>query len=250
MVSRINRDVTSSHNYFPNTGKFAMMNTFRPQEYENNHHLYSNMFRGTKRVKLLIALYTLIAVLGITEYAEAQFKHWSIGASLGIQNTFNQAGDPSAPEGTRANLGYGVGISYLSLGIEGSWRFETNWAVNFETLLSFHSCGTPTATNPNAVCGGDYKTPVMLAVLIDLRYYFITDEFRPFIDVGIAYWQSIGLVRSNISAPTLTLGFDWFFKEDLALGLRMRYGMQVMVEPAQLFIFHQIMALATFNAYF
>ncbi len=184
--------------------------------------------------------------------ANAQYKHHGLGFLAGIQNTFNQGGDPNAePKGGRANLGYNVGISYISLGFEYNLRFEDNWMFTVESHFSIHSCGTPSATESNAVCGGEYRTPIMFAAVTGIRYLFLTDEIRPYIDLGIGFWQSIALVRTGITSfgPTLTGGFEYFFMEELSLGLRLRYGLQLTIDSAQIVPFHQLMVLATFNAY-
>lgn len=207
-------------------------------------------------IRVLVVVSVCVATWLVWEgAAEAQYKHWGLGFTAGFQNTFNQLGDPNAkPVGSRYNLGYGVGPSYISLGVEGSWRFESKWAIAAETHFSFHSCATSTrdpAQEPGTVCSKDHLNPIMLFADVLIRYYFITDEFRPFVDVGIGYWQSLALVNSNVSAfgPTATVGFEWFFKEELSLGVRFRYGLQVVVESTQLSVFHHIIAVATFNAY-
>lgn len=208
----------------------------------------------TLRALLFGGLFAAVWLLG-TQEAEAQYKHFGLGFVAGVQNTFNQVGDPKAvPVGSRYNLGYGVGFSYISLGVEGSWRFEDRWAVSAETHFSFHSCATPNRdpkAEPRTVCSKDHLSPIMLFVNVLIRHYFITDEFRPYIDLGIGYWQSLALVNSPVSAfgPTATLGFEYFFQEEISLGIRVRYGMQVVVEDTQLSVFHQLMAVATFNAY-
>ncbi|TNE47246.1 MAG: hypothetical protein EP343_20640 [Deltaproteobacteria bacterium] len=206
------------------------------------------------RSLLFAGLLATVWLMG-AEQADAQYKHFGLGFVAGIQNTFNQVGDPKAePVGSRYNLGYGVGFSYISLGVEGSWRFEDRWAVSAETHFSFHSCATPNRDakqEPRTVCSKDHLSPIMLFVNVLIRHFFITDEFRPYIDIGIGYWQSLALVNASVSAfgPTATLGFEYFFQEELSLGIRVRYGMQVVVEETQLSVFHQIMAVATFNAY-
>lgn len=211
-------------------------------------------WQSKTRLAWTMGLFFVLCLLW-TGQAQAQYKHWGLGFVAGFQNTFNQLGDPNAkPVGSRYNLGYGVGPSYISLGVEGSWRFENKWAIAAETHFSFHACATPTrdpALEPGTVCSKDHLSPIMLFADVVIRHYFITDEFRPFVDVGIGYWQSLGLVNANISAfgPTATVGFEWFFKEELSLGVRFRYGLQIVVDTTQLSIFHHISAFATFNAY-
>ena len=183
--------------------------------------------------------------------AEAQYKHVGMGGSLGLQNTFNQSGNPAAAEGTREKYGYGVGFSYISLGFEGSFRFENKWAASFETLLSFHSCGGPSPEgSPVGICTSG-KTPIMLAVSASIRYYFITDEFRPFADLGIGYWRSVAYTQNAVNAfgPHLTFGFEWFFKEEISLGFQLRYGLQLMAEKSGLYPFHQLMGGVVFRTY-
>ncbi len=183
------------------------------------------------------------------------FKKYGLGFTLGIQNTFNQTGDPEArPIGSRSNIGYGIGFSYLSLGVEGSWEFSQNLALTLETHISFHSCATPTLdakTTPTAVCSKDHPTPIMFAAFTSLNYLFVQDDFRPYVGLGIGVWNSLALVNASSTAfgPTATLGFHWFFAESLSLGIRVRYGTQIVIEANRLSVFHQIMAVANFMAY-
>lgn len=182
------------------------------------------------------------------------FKKYGLGFSLGIQNTFNQTGDPAAtPIGSRYNLGYGVGPG-ASIGVQGSWEFAQNVSLGLETHISFHSCATPTRdpkATPQTICSKDHPTPIMFAAFTNLSYLFLQDDFRPYLSLGVGVWNSIGLVNAASTAfgPTATLGFHWYFAESLALGVRARYGLQVVVESTQLSVFHQIVGVATFMAY-
>ncbi len=205
----------------------------------------------SKRAFLSLFLFLVFWLCSGVRPGLAQYKHHGLGVMLGFQNTFNQTGDPQAKPGSRANLGYGVGFSYLSLGIEYSMRFEDNWMFAVETYFSIHSCGSPTATDANAVCGGEYKTPLMFAAFSEIRYLFLTDEFRPFISFGLGFWQTLALVRTGLTAfgPELSSGFEYFFMEELSIGFRLRYGLQLTVSASQIFPFHQLMGHITFNAY-
>lgn len=179
--------------------------------------------------------------------AQAQYKHVPLGFSAGFQMTSNAGGNVNAPAGTLANQGYGVGLSYLTIGGHGGWRFEDNMAVIGEAHVSFHQCAVP-----GTVCKTG-STPIMLSVYTDFRFYFLTDSFRPYINVGVAYWQSVAFVDTNLSSfgPTVALGFEWFIPEveEIALGLQVRYNLQLAVGNTGLDVFHGVHALFAFTTY-
>jgi hypothetical protein len=190
----------------------------------------------------------LALFLGFASSAQAQFtfKKMSLGAHLGFQNTFNQGGNPQAPKGSIEEIGYGVGPSYISLGIEWTYRFQEHLAAAAETHLSFNSCGKPSGE----ICE-DGSVPIMIAAFTKLRIYMLTESFRPLVEVGIGYWQSVAFTKSAVTAfgPVASLGFDWFFGEDMLLGMRVQYGLELFVGPKSFIPFHQLMVNFTFATY-
>lgn len=182
--------------------------------------------------------------------AEAQYKHMALGATAGFLLTSNPGGIANAPKGTRTEAGYGIGPSFVTLGAHGGWRFEDNLGVYFETHISFHQCGVP-----NDVCDAG-STPIKLSVYTDFRIFFMTDSFRPYVNIGVGYWQTLGLQgpgKTGLSSfgPTAALGFEWFIPgvEEIALGLQIRYNLQLVVGPKGIEPFHGMHAVFAFTTY-
>jgi outer membrane protein W len=181
--------------------------------------------------------------------AQAQYKHHGLGIIAGSRYTFNVEGDP-ASNNLLAQRGYGVSAAYLSLGIDYQYRFTNNWIVAVEAAFSFHACNAGQA-GPNAVCVRGEATPLMLTANTGLRYLFLTDDFRPYVGFGIGYWQSLAFVQQNLSSfgPTAEVGFEWFFKEELSLGVRIRYGLLLLIGENNISPFHELSGGIVFNAY-
>ena len=168
--------------------------------------------------------------------AHAQYKHTSIGIHASVPFTFNVGGDPTSTN-NRAKNGYGVGAGG-ALGLEYTQRFADAWAFAIEAHVSLHACAVP-----NDICVST-STPVMVEAFTDLRYYFLTDEFRPFVELAVGFWQTLTFVQGHITAPGLApgVGFDYFLKEEISIGVKFRYGLQLFIDQkVGLFPFHSLM---------
>lgn len=205
--------------------------------------------RIQKRIVLLCAI--AVCLCGVTlesTSAFAQFKHRAIGAVAGFQLTSNPGGDINAAKGSRTERGYGVGPSYFTLGGHGGYHFDERFGLYVQAVAGFHQCSVP-----NDVCEAG-STPISLSVFTDFRIFFMTDSFRPYFNIGVGYWQLLGFVKTNIASfgPTAALGFEWFLPgvEEIALGLEVRYGLQLVIGEKGLEPFHSLNANFVFTTYF
>ncbi|MCB9639473.1 MAG: outer membrane beta-barrel protein [Myxococcales bacterium] len=202
----------------------------------------------------LFGLILFGSMLALPSQAQAQFKHHGLGIILGTRYTFNVEGDPNSSNAI-AQRGYGVSIAYFNLGLEYQYRFLNNWLVGVDAHISFHSCNagqTATSKGGTGVCERGVSTPIMFTAATEIRYLFLTDEFRPYVGLGIGVWQSLVFVDTPLTSfgPVLTIGFEWFFKEELSLGLRVRNGLQLLVGSQNITPFYTISGGLVFNAYF
>ncbi len=189
-------------------------------------------------------LFLLFTVFSIPSASALSLKTTALNVNAAFLNTFNVAGDPTA-DNARMKNGYGVGPGG-ALAIEWNYRFYNfQWAVSGEAYISLHGCAVP-----NDVCASG-STPMMFSAFTMLRYFFLTDDFRPYAEFGLGYWQSVMFVKTNITefGPALGGGFEYFVSDEISIGLRVRYGLQLFVGDKGLVPFHQLMGIFTFSAY-
>jgi opacity protein-like surface antigen len=194
------------------------------------------------------------ASLALPSQAHAQFKHHGLGIIAGTRYTFNVEGDPASPNAL-AKRGYGVSIAYFNLGLEYQYRFLNNWLVGVDAHISFHSCNagdSPVSKKGSAVCERGVSTPIMFAAMTEIRYLFLTDEFRPYVGLGVGVWQSLAFVEEGLTSfgGVLTVGFEYFVKEEISIGLRVRNGLQLLVGLQNITPFYTLSGGFVFNAYF
>ena len=145
----------------------------------------------------LAALALGLAALGTTKAAEAQYKSYQFGFEGGYQYIEDDLGlDEHGP----------------LLGLRAAYKASDHWWFSARALLSFRGDITP-AENTVVLF---HLTPV------DVRYYFETDSFRPFIGGATAFHFLFNAqVPSSVQwglGPVL--GVELKLRRDLFLGIQ------------------------------
>lgn len=144
----------------------------------------------------------LAGVLGSVGEAEAQYKN----GQFGFEGGYSYLGSDSALDEH----------SFL-LGMRGAYKGTDHWWFSARTMIGFRGEQSTLSTN----------TVVLFHVMpVDVRYYFLTDTFRPFVAAGTTFnFLFNQTIESSVFwGPQLSVGAEFRLKRDLFLGVQVDAG--------------------------
>ena len=206
---------------------------------------------------LLIMLCATVGLCVAPSTAQAQYKNKALGFDLAYQ----LISQPSITTGDGNNLTYLAAgdrgdrlHDAIKLGGEGSFKLHhDHWWFNARADLSLLGFGNPSGDSPDAIAdrlaGSSMGTNLGLGALAGVRYYFLTDHFRPYLQLSLSYMHifSFGslasatcsftdsgvcdggtygdefLPHSNILAVHAAPSFEFIVYRDVALHLIIDY---------------------------
>ena len=140
----------------------------------------------------------LIALVALPRVADAQYKNAQFGF-----------------EGGYFYVGKNAGLSEhnFCIGMRGGYKSTDRWWFTARAGLSF----------PSDVGGVDNTVVLLHLVPVDVRYYFETDAFRPFVGVTNSFQLLFNQeIESNAFwGPGITGGMEFRLRRDLFLGVQL-----------------------------
>lgn len=150
-------------------------------------------------IRAFVALALLLCgVLAIDGRAEAQYKN----AQFGFEGGYFFVGEKSM-----------LTPHNFSIGLRGGYKSSDHWWFTARAHLSFPGDDAPAA-----------NTVVLLHLVpVDVRYYFLTDSFRPFVGVTNSFQLLFNqqIESSAFWGPGVTAGMEFRLRRDLYLGFQL-----------------------------
>ncbi len=147
----------------------------------------------------LIAAGTIAGALAISGDAEAQYRNYTFGF---------EGGYALFTEGT------GLKPNNFALGMFGGYKSSDHWWFSGRALISFPG---QRDNSPNTVIHLHF-TP------ISVQYYFLTDNFRPYVSLTNAFQFSANTSGNTVPGvlwgPGVEAGMDFKLRRDLFLGFK------------------------------
>lgn len=203
---------------------------------------------------LLVLLCVSLGLVAVPKQAQAQYKNRSLGFDLSYQliskpTIYAADGNylPSSGRGNRLNNG-------IKLGGEGSFKLHRDhWWFNARIDFSLLGFGRPKGDSDEAistrVAADALGTMLGVGGLAGVRYYFLTDHFRPYLQLSLSYMHifpfgPLGskpcyptdsplctggtygqefLPKTNILAVHATPSFEFIIHRDVALHVILDY---------------------------
>ena len=153
-------------------------------------------------LKWAAAALLCLGLLGVGGEAQAQYKNGQIGF-----------------EGGYFLLGKDLGLDEHSflLGLRGGYKGTDNWWFTARAGVSFRGEQNPLANN----------TVVIFHLMpVDARYYFLTDNFRPFVGIGSTFNFLFNqtIESSVLWGPQVIGGVEFRLRRDMFLGIQVDAG--------------------------
>lgn len=143
------------------------------------------------------ALFAVLVLAAWSSRAEAQYKN----AQIGFEGGYMFLGNESA-----------LHSHGLLLGLRGGYKASDRWWFTARAAVSFR--GEETGSNRTVV--------LFHLVPVDVRYYFQTDAFRPFVGLTNSFQLLFNqTIETNVMwGPGITAGMEFRLKRDLFLGFQ------------------------------
>lgn len=157
-----------------------------------------------KLCKWALAAIFAVGLSMVGDRAEAQYKNGQIGFEGGYSFINNSEGRLLDPH------------SFL-LALRGAYKGTDHWWFSARAGLSFRGQGDPLSNN----------TVVVFNLMpVDARYYFLTDNFRPYVGVGTTFNFLFNqtIETSVMWGPQATAGLEFRLRRDMFLGFQADAG--------------------------
>lgn len=160
-------------------------------------------------LRVLRLLLLLSALFALPRAAEAQYKN----GQFGFEGGYFFIGEDS-----------GLTSHNFAIGLRGAYKNTDQWWFSARAMVSF----------PGDIGGQDNTVVLLHLVPVDVRYYFQTDSFRPFVGVTNSFQFLFNQeIESDVFwGPGVTAGFELRLRRDIFLGLQLdAYWMFVFQGP-------------------
>ena len=161
------------------------------------------------RISVLIALPTLLALLAPTP-AAAQYKNSAFGLDVGgwlisKPSVVNSSGELLRADKRPLRLANG-----LRLGGETNWKMDVDhWWLTFRVSAAFlqytNSEGTSLENQYDQLARESLGTLFGIQGLMGIRYFFMTDRFRPYMQLSMSYMRMFSFSSSADSSCAVNL---------------------------------------------
>jgi hypothetical protein len=150
-----------------------------------------------------------LALLFLPRLAEAQYKN----GQFGFEGGYFFIGEDS-----------GLTSHNFAIGMRGAYKNTDQWWFSARAMVSF----------PGDIGGRDNTVVLLHLVPVDVRYYFQTDSFRPFVGVTNSFQFLFNQeIESDVFwGPGVTAGMEIRLRRDIFLGIEIdAYWMFVFEGP-------------------